>query len=51
MTGSRPHSHERENDDLKPGQPPRPASEPRRSEGTSNSLKTKTDPASGLPNP
>ncbi len=32
------------------GQPPRPAQEPAGSEGSSNSGKTKTDPATGEPN-
>ena len=33
------------------GQPPRPATEPRKSEGSSNSGETATDPATGTPNP
>jgi len=33
------------------GQPPRPATEPRGSEGSSNSGETATDPATGKPNP
>lgn len=33
------------------GQPPRPATEPQGSEGSSNSGETATDPATGQPNP
>lgn len=33
------------------GQPPRPATEPRGSEGSSNPGDTATDPATGKPNP
>ncbi len=33
------------------GEPPRPATEPRGSEGSSNSGETATDPATGKPNP
>jgi len=36
-------------EDLKPARPPRPASEPRGSEGSSRSSKTATDPATGEP--
>lgn len=36
-------------EDLKPGRPPRPASEPRGSEGSARSGKTATDPATGEP--
>ena len=46
----RPHSRETEYEDVKPaadGQPPRSASEPHGAEGSSNSDKTATDPASG----
>ncbi len=32
------------------GQPPRPATEPRGAEGSSNSGETRTDPATGKPN-
>ena len=38
-------------DDQKPGSPPRPATEPAGSEGSSRSDKTLTDPATGEPNP
>jgi hypothetical protein len=47
MTNS--HSPERENDNMKPGEPPRPASEPKGAEGSSSTTKTKTDPATGAP--
>lgn len=36
-------------DQQKPGDPPRPATEPEGSEGSSNSEKTMTDPATGEP--
>ena len=36
-------------DDLKPGSPPRPATEPAGSKGSSRSDKTATDPATGEP--
>jgi hypothetical protein len=50
MSGARPNSHATENENLKPGDPPRPATEPKGSEGSSNSQKTATDPATGKPN-
>jgi hypothetical protein len=44
-------SDDRNRDDqLKPGAPPRPASEPAGSKGSSDSAKTATDPATGEPN-
>ena len=47
----RPKNRETENEDLKvpreDGEPPRSASEPRGSEGSSRNPKTRTDPASG----
>ena len=48
-----PDTDQRRNrdDDLKPGSPPRPATEPAGSEGSSRSDKTMTDPATGAPNP
>jgi len=49
MTGSSPNSHENENDNMKPGKPPRPKTEPKGAEGTSDTHKTKTDPATGAP--
>jgi len=36
-------------EDQKPGSPPRPATEPKGSEGSSKSPKTATDPATGEP--
>lgn len=36
-------------EDLKPGSPPRPATEPQGSEGSSDTAKTSTDPATGVP--
>ena len=36
-------------EDQKPGEPPRPASEPKGSEGSSRNAKTMTDPATGAP--
>ena len=47
---SRPDNRETENENLKPGSPPRPASEPSGSEGSSETDKTMTDPATGTPN-
>ena len=51
----RPPSRETETEDqrlpARPGQPPRPATEPKGSEGSSNSGETATDPATGKPNP
>ena len=48
-----PDTDQRRNrdDDQKPGSPPRPATEPAGSEGSSRSTKTLTDPATGEPNP
>ncbi|WP_168196798.1 hypothetical protein [Brevundimonas sp. M20] len=51
---NRPDSRETENENLRPdrdGQPPRPATEPKGSEGSSNPGDTATDPATGKPNP
>ena len=50
MSGDRPNSQVTENENLKPGSPPRPATEPKGSEGSSKSPKTATDPATGEPN-
>ncbi len=36
-------------EDMKPGQPPRPATEPKGSEGSARNAKTQTDPATGEP--
>ena len=41
--------HERENENLKPGEPPRPSTEPAGSHGSSQTSKTRTDPATGAP--
>jgi hypothetical protein len=38
-------------DEQKPGRPPRTAHEPEGAEGSTNSPKTMTDPASGEPSP
>lgn len=38
-----------EGEDMKPGAPPRPASEPMGSEGSASTGKTLTDPATGAP--
>jgi hypothetical protein len=51
---NRPHDHGTENENLRPppvdGEPPRPSTEPRGSEGSSNGPDTETDPATGEPN-
>ena len=39
----------RENDNLKPGQPPRPATEPDGSSASTRNGHTRTDPGSGAP--
>mgnify|MGYP001547747511 CR=1 FL=1 len=46
---SRPDNRETENENLKPGSPPRPATEPKGAEGSSKTSKTLTDPATGAP--
>ncbi len=50
MSGQRPNSNERRNEDMKAGNPTRPATEPKGAEGSSQTSKTKTDPATGAPN-
>lgn len=56
MTGpdTRPDNRETETEDQRrpghEGEPPRPATEPRGSEGSSNSGETATDPATGETN-
>lgn len=46
----RPHEPGYNRDeDMKPGAPPRPTSEPRGSEGSADNAKTMTDPATGAP--
>jgi hypothetical protein len=39
----------RENDNLKPGRPPRPATEPDGSSASTRNGQTRTDPGSGAP--
>ncbi|MFN3538024.1 hypothetical protein [Brevundimonas sp.] len=50
----RPDNRSVENEELRPpardGEPPRPATEPEGSEGSSNSGETATDPATGEEN-
>ena len=41
----------RENDMLKPGSPPRPATEPAGAGASTKTSKTQTDPATGEPQP
>ena len=48
---NRETEHEDQRNPARDGQPPRPATEPRGSEGSSNSGETATDPATGKPNP
>lgn len=54
MTDARPTDRQTENENQRTpdreGQPPRPATEPRGAEGSSNSGETATDPATGQPN-
>lgn len=38
-------------EDMRPGSPPRPATEPKGSEGSARNAKTQTDPATGVPQP
>ena len=47
----RQSEYEEEKVPTETGEPPRPAQEPRGSEGSSNSGETATDPATGEPNP
>ena len=51
----RPDNRETENENQRRppegGEPPRPATEPAGSEGSSNSGETAADPATGEPNP
>jgi hypothetical protein len=50
MAQSRPEAPAKTRDeDLKPGSPPRPATEPAGSTGSSDTDKTRTDPATGAP--
>lgn len=52
---TRPSTRETENENQRPpaheGEPPRPATEPKGSEDSSNPGDTATDPATGKPNP
>ena len=53
MTDTRPDDRAVENENQRPdsdGQPPRPATEPKGSKGSSNSGETATDPATGEEN-
>lgn len=54
MTDPRPDNRETEHENQRPpaqeGLPPRPATEPPGSEGSSNPGDTATDPATGQPN-
>jgi hypothetical protein len=53
MTDTRPDDRKVENENLRPdsdGEPPRPATEPKGAEGSSNSGETATDPATGEAN-
>ncbi len=47
----REKTHATENENLKPGAPPRPSTEPGGAEGSSQTSKTHTDPATGAPTP
>ena len=46
----RPKNRGTENEMLKPGSPPRPATEPQGAQSSSKTGKTLTDPATGEPN-
>jgi hypothetical protein len=43
-------TREHENDNLKPGAPPRPTTEPEGGDNASRNRHTQTDPATGEPN-
>lgn len=47
---ARPDNRETENENLKPGSPPRPSTEPAGAEGSSETSKTLTNPSTGEPN-
>jgi hypothetical protein len=49
MSEPRPKSHEIENENMKPNDPPRPQTEPAGSEGSSDTHKTESNPATGKP--
>ena len=46
----RPDAARNRDEDMKPGRPPRPATEPPGAERSSRTAKTLTDPATGAPN-
>lgn len=46
---STPDQAKTRDDQMKPGEPPRPATEPAGAKGSSNTAKTQTDPATGEP--
>jgi hypothetical protein len=47
MAAQRPKNHQVEDENVKPGRPPRPATEPAGAKSSSQSPKVKTDPGSG----
>ena len=49
LDNRREHSHASENENLKPGEPPGPSTEPKGSEGSAKTSKTHTDPSTGAP--
>ena len=49
LDSGRDHSHSTENENLVPGSPPRPATEPADAESSTRTHKTETDPATGAP--
>jgi hypothetical protein len=48
-TAERPKNRETENEMVKGGKPPRPATEPAGAKGSSRNGKTMTDPSTGEP--
>ena len=46
---STPDEAKTRDDQMKPGEPPRPATEPAGAKGSSDTSKTQTDPATGEP--
>ena len=49
LDSGREHSQSVENENLKRGEPPRPATEPSGQEHSTRTDKTRTDPATGAP--
>ena len=49
LDSGREHSNATENENLKPGSPPRPATEPHGAEHSTKTSKTLTDPGTGVP--